>query len=487
MAARRNPNQRGLGAQSLAGSKFATAPSAPGQARDERRKFVFKNKCFPGLALLAVLFVFGPAAAAAVDLEYFNVKTYGAVGNGIADDTAAINLALAAARTAGRGTVFFPAGTYNTSGSHDLSGTNSLGTVSGLRILGSGIGGTTLKMTDATHDLFFSNTQTVDLTLQDFSVTSNSGVRTGGWVYHAGATLYTSNGYLRRSRIESIDVKKQVNGFWIAQYEFVWMKNLMMSDFVGSGGIGIKAGQTTASNVNQGSELYILGTQIYGNDFVGSDPLALSTGIWIEDTDAVYVVNSGVGGALTNSLRMVANAGGHGPSNHFFDQMISDATRDSHGVYVTGGGTVVNLKFTGCWFASAGQLPSGSAGANGIRFDVAQLGVLEITGSKIINNRGTGLYFATHASNAAVAFSGNTISSNGQGAQAGNNDGIYVDVPIDVLGPVMSGNQEVGGENGVGLRTSSTANRLIIVGNRFVSGVSFGITPNIKGLNEGVP
>ena len=48
------------------------------------------------------------------DLRYseFNVKRYGAVGDGVTDDAAAINAALQAAHAAGGGTVTFPAGTY---------------------------------------------------------------------------------------------------------------------------------------------------------------------------------------------------------------------------------------------------------------------------------------------------------------------------------------------------------------------------------------
>lgn len=42
----------------------------------------------------------------------FNVKGYGAIGNGTTDDTAAINATIAAANTANGGVVFFPAGTY---------------------------------------------------------------------------------------------------------------------------------------------------------------------------------------------------------------------------------------------------------------------------------------------------------------------------------------------------------------------------------------
>ncbi len=43
---------------------------------------------------------------------FFNVKNYGAVGNGVADDGAAILSAQAAATAVGGGTVFFPPGTY---------------------------------------------------------------------------------------------------------------------------------------------------------------------------------------------------------------------------------------------------------------------------------------------------------------------------------------------------------------------------------------
>ena len=44
--------------------------------------------------------------------QFFNVKAYGAVGNGTADDTSAVNAALAAAYAAGGGVIYFPPGTY---------------------------------------------------------------------------------------------------------------------------------------------------------------------------------------------------------------------------------------------------------------------------------------------------------------------------------------------------------------------------------------
>jgi len=46
------------------------------------------------------------------DTVQFNVKDHGAVGNGIADDTTAVQNTINAASSAGGGTVFFPTGTY---------------------------------------------------------------------------------------------------------------------------------------------------------------------------------------------------------------------------------------------------------------------------------------------------------------------------------------------------------------------------------------
>ena len=70
--------------------------------------------------------------------QVFNVKAYGAAGNGTTDDTAAIQAAINAA---GAGTVYFPAGTYLYSTVHVFSVSTSL--------TGAGSNATTLRQTDA--------------------------------------------------------------------------------------------------------------------------------------------------------------------------------------------------------------------------------------------------------------------------------------------------------------------------------------------------
>ena len=55
----------------------------------------------------------------------FDVTSYGATGNGITDDSAAIQAAIAAATTAGNGVVFFPAGNYYYNNATPINLTNT--------------------------------------------------------------------------------------------------------------------------------------------------------------------------------------------------------------------------------------------------------------------------------------------------------------------------------------------------------------------------
>lgn len=69
---------------------------------------ISKNSTVSNL-VSATLKLFKPLIARAAT---FDVTTYGALGNGATDDTAAIQAAIDAASTAGGGVVYFPAGTY---------------------------------------------------------------------------------------------------------------------------------------------------------------------------------------------------------------------------------------------------------------------------------------------------------------------------------------------------------------------------------------
>ncbi|MBD1554162.1 glycosyl hydrolase family 28-related protein [Pseudomonas typographi] len=77
----------------------------------------------------------------------FNVKDYGAVGDGVTDDTAAIQAAVDAAAAAGGGQVYVPSGTYIVSGGDEPSD-GCIVLKSNVYMYGDGMGESTLKVAD---------------------------------------------------------------------------------------------------------------------------------------------------------------------------------------------------------------------------------------------------------------------------------------------------------------------------------------------------
>jgi Pectate lyase superfamily protein len=91
---------------------------------------------------------FSPAASSRLvsDMlgDYVSVKDFGAVGDGSADDTAAINKAISAISSIG-GTVYFPAGTYKT--------TSTITIPNAVSFLGAGSNASTIKGSMAASDI----------------------------------------------------------------------------------------------------------------------------------------------------------------------------------------------------------------------------------------------------------------------------------------------------------------------------------------------
>lgn len=75
--------------------------------------------------------------------HYFNVKDYGALGDGSTDDTSAINGAISAATSAQGGTVYFPNGTYIVSAT---SGTTCIAAATNVALLGQSREGAIIKL-----------------------------------------------------------------------------------------------------------------------------------------------------------------------------------------------------------------------------------------------------------------------------------------------------------------------------------------------------
>jgi hypothetical protein len=431
------------------------------------------------LALLA-LGLIATERALAQETGVFNVRDprFGAHGDGVADDTNAIQAALneigVRTRAGAPGSVlYFPPGIYRTTGNFDVSAFD------GLNVVGAGPGVTTIRLAHATNDLFFIglfNTQNQHY--REFSVISDTIVRTDGWIFRGGIGTPLGAGALLHSRFSDIDIKDQVNGFWIPKYEFVWIDRVKMSTFVGEGGIGIKAGQPSAPNRpdnNQGSELAIRATSITGRDLSGRSlflaPPRLAYGYVIQDVDAVYLTDSEATMTLKSGLWVTSSDNGHVPSNLFFDKVVFDSTRDDPAARFTGF-RLFDVTITGCVFSNAGRMAGGSA-QPGLSFESQLVGPLVISGSQFLNSRGHGLRMNPRVlprgagqSPPSIAISGAVLADNG-------GDGIHLNFTPGELAPVITGTNEVG-SGGKGLRLSGGTNRIVVSGNRFVSGIDLG-------------
>ncbi len=137
-----------------------TAPATPAAGR--RRLYVdtADNRLKMKLSSGAVIALESQAA--------FNVKSYGALGDNVADDTAEIQAANTAA--AGNGTVFLPCGTYRISAPLELDFTNA-------HWRGEG-DCTTIRQITATTDAIVNGTagRLFNVILEDFRVDCNTGI-----------------------------------------------------------------------------------------------------------------------------------------------------------------------------------------------------------------------------------------------------------------------------------------------------------------------
>src|SRR2546429_673143 len=76
------------------------------------------------------------AGSTATQAHVFNVRDYGAAGDGVTNDTPAVNAAIVAASATGSGVVRFPAGTYLAGGSIHLLSNVTLQVDTGATVLG---------------------------------------------------------------------------------------------------------------------------------------------------------------------------------------------------------------------------------------------------------------------------------------------------------------------------------------------------------------
>ncbi|NUT90031.1 type I secretion C-terminal target domain-containing protein [Pseudomonas corrugata] len=142
----------------------------------------------------------------------FNVQNFGAKGDGITDDTAAIQAAIDAAAAAGGGQVYVPAGTYIVSAGEEPSD-GCLMLKSNVHLYGDGMGETTVKVADGSDTKITGvirsayGEETHDFGISQLTIDGNRDHTTGkidGWFngYIPGEEGYDSN-----VTIDSVEIK----------------------------------------------------------------------------------------------------------------------------------------------------------------------------------------------------------------------------------------------------------------------------------------
>jgi parallel beta-helix repeat protein len=114
----------------------------------------------------------------------YNVKDYGALGDGSTDDSSAIQSAITAAQADHNGIVFFPQGTY-------IIGTTP-NITSSVMVLGSGLS-SILKAKSSTNVNCLQITQTSYVIIKDLQIDGQASTQSGGISYIARIGIYINN------------------------------------------------------------------------------------------------------------------------------------------------------------------------------------------------------------------------------------------------------------------------------------------------------
>lgn len=220
----------------------------------------------------------------------YNVKDYSAKGNGIADDTQAIQRAIEAASKAGGGQVYVPAGTYVVSAGNE-PGDGCLMLRDNVQLYGAGMGKTTIKVADGSDTKITGvirsayGEQNHDFGISNLTIDGNRANTTGkidGWFngYIPGKAGHDSN-----VTIDSVEVKN-CSGYGFDPHEQTWNMVLKNSVAHGNGLDGFVADYLVNSSfVNNTS---------YGNDRHGFNVVTSTTDFTMRDNTAYSNGSTGI-------------------------------------------------------------------------------------------------------------------------------------------------------------------------------------------------
>lgn len=259
-----------------------------------------------------------------------SVKSYGAVGDGSTDDTAAIQACIDACNTAGGGIVYFPPGTYKITASINLPAYTSI------RITGAGPNVSSILVSANSVKAFNITGLAARVGIEDLWIGSTI-ARTGCYgIYVAGTSsaVPASEIYIRHVNIQNLNTGLYWSQVQLSKIDWLRILNSVNSSITGNGmyffGVvssRIRDVQITTTNGKIGGEYVLV------------------------DGDCDSVVLDGVegyGGTTNVGFRFQLGAGTTGPRLTKAINCYSE-TADSDGFYVSDGRDV---RFIGCHAAA---------------------------------------------------------------------------------------------------------------------------------------
>lgn len=351
----------------------------------------------------------------AKNLDFISVKDFGAVGDGAADDTAAIQSALDTGRA-----VYFPAGTYDI--------TAQVSPQANQLIFGEGPS-SKIRMLNGSHNGIYGAVSGV--TVRDLAFTTKN--QTNATAYKAAILAYNTSGWL----VENVTVTNM--GHWgIALYDTndSIVRGCRLSGWFGAiqDSSDIVIYRQSSRNLIEGN--YCLGLAPCEHGILIQDPYAGSTptgnrivgNIVSEHTYAgiiVYVTTA------YNTLTLVQG-------NHVQDILGTALSNNSgQGIYIqSAGGTIVSDNtVTNCCrstsvFETQVVAAIGIATGNATTYPTGTICEVVVANNRITAQRGPGI--SVQDSDAPVTVEGNTILSTGTTAVRGeaiycaNADGVQI-------------------------------------------------------------
>jgi len=379
------------------------------------------------------------------DMSYVeNVKLYGAVGDGVTNDTTAINAALTAAGTSKKN-VYFPAGTYLYNG----------GGVAGNGVIarGDGKGASIIRSALAvpTDDCILTCSGT-ESGVKGIYFDALGTVQTGGrFVCLSGPDSWCEECYFTNDKIGLVLTGSGARA-----------RHLRFQD-AATGGIRILA---TGGDTSQVIEDVLMGAQTPANTALAGIMVINSSALILSN---VSVIGMGYG-LLLNPADNTESVFNLFANNCFFDQNVQNISIQPA---TTGG--VYRCRFANCWTGSATT-------SDGIYLTGTCKGIHFIDCQSVNNTAGSGISIAGTACEDIHIYGGQ---------YSDNVYGVYVDTikNLVITNASIGAGADFGGNDNDGIRitdTGTTSDYIVITNNVLIGNGSAAITDSSVGANKTV-